>query len=387
MRYMDLFSGIGGFALGLKQAGIEFEEHWFSEIDKNAINIYKKHFPNAKELGDVRAIRDFSGIKADIITFGFPCQDLSVAGKRRGLAGARSGLFFEAMRIIRELKPQYFIFENVKGLLTNNRGADFVRCLREIADIGLYECEWQLVNTSWVLPQNRERVYFVGHLGGKSGAKVFPLACGGETADGIQGQCANTITSEGYNKVRQASYVIESEELQKVQQINRTEKNHQQDRVYCPDGIAPALNCCGGGNLEPKIVVYPRGNNKGGVKNVSNCPTITGSSFEYNTFICPVLTPDRIVKRQNGRRMKENGEPSFTLTAQDKHGIYDGKSVRKLTPLECERLQGFPDGWTEYGADGRKISDSARYKALGNAVTVNFPRMIGEKIKFIDKQK
>jgi len=281
---------------------------------------------------------------------------LSVAGKRRGLAGARSGLFFEAVRIIRELKPQYFIFENVKGLLTNNRGADFVRCLREIADIGLYECEWQLVNTSWVLPQNRERVYFVGRLGGQSGAKIFPLFSGGETADGLQGQYIKTITSEGYTKNRQASYIIESQPFQKVRQINRTEKNHQQDRVSSPEGISPALNTVGGGNLEPKIV-------------------------------CPVLTPDRIVKRQNGRRMKENDEPSFTLTAQDKHGIYDGKSVRKLTPLECERLQGFPDGWTEYGADGRKMSDSARYKALGNAVTVNFPRMIGEKIKPVDKIK
>lgn len=343
MRYMDLFSGIGGFALGLRQAGIEFDEHWFSEIDKNAINIYKKHFPNAKELGDVRAIRDFSGIKADIITFGFPCQDLSVAGKRRGLAGDRSGLFFEAMRIIRELKPQYFIFENVKGLLTNNGGADYVRCLREIADIGLYECEWQLVNTSWVLPQNRERVYFVGRLGGQSGAKIFPLFSGGEKADGLQGQYTNTITSEGYTKNRQASYVIEGQQFQKVRQINRTEKN----------------------------------------------------------IVCPVLTPDRIVKRQNGRRMKENGEPSFTLTAQDKHGVLTGHIfkdyetgeyfydplIRKLTPLECERLQGFPDGWTEYGADGRKMSDSARYKALGNAVTVNFPRMIGEKIKPVDKIK
>lgn len=350
MRYMDLFSGIGGFALGLRQAGIEFEEHWFSEIDKNAINIYKKHFPNAKELGDVRTIRDFSGIKADIITFGFPCQDLSVAGKRRGLAGARSGLFFEAVRIIRELKPQYFIFENVKGLLTNNRGADFVRCLQEVANIGLYECEWQLVNTSWVLPQNRERVYFIGRLGGQSGAKIFPLFSGGKTADGLQGQYTNTITSEGYTKNRQASYIIEGQQFQQVRQINWTEKNHQQDRVYSPEGICPALNTVGGGNLEPKIV-------------------------------CPVLTPDRIVKRQNGRRMKENGEPSFTLTAQDEHGIYDGKSVRKLTPLECERLQGFPDGWTEYGADGKKMSDSARYKALGNAVTVNFPRMIGEKLR------
>lgn len=348
MRYMDLFSGIGGFALGLRQAGIEFEEHWFSEIEKNAINIYKKHFPNAKELGDVRTIRDFSGIKADIITFGFPCQDLSVAGKRRGLAGARSGLFFEAVRIIRELRPKYFIFENVKGLLTNNGGADFVRCLREIADLGLYECEWQLVNTRWVLPQNRERVYFVGRLGGQSGAKIFPIFSGGETADGLQGQYAKCLTAKGTQT--NGTYVVERKQFQKVRQINRAEKNRQHERVYSPGGDISRVKHGRRGNLEPKIV-------------------------------CPVLTPDRIIKRQNGRRMKENGEPSFTLTAQDRHGIYDGCLIRKLTPLECERLQGFPEGWTEYGADGKKMSDHARYKALGNAVTVNFPRMIGEKIK------
>lgn len=329
MRYIDLFSGIGGFALGLKQAGIEFEEHWFSEIDKNAINIYKKHFPNAKELGDVRAIRDFSGIKADIITFGFPCQDLSVAGKRRGLAGDRSGLFFEAMRIIRELKPQYFIFENVKGLLTNNGGADYVRCLREIADIGLYECEWQLVNTSWVLPQNRERIYFVGYIGGKSRSQIFPIEKQGKQ---------NTQRNNG--EVKQLLNIVNSGNWE----------NPQRGRIYSVEGICPALNCCGGGGLEPKIVV-------------------------------PVLTPTREEKRQNGRRFKNNGDPSFTLTTQDQHGIFNGVDIRKLTPLECERLQGFPDGWTEYGADGKKISDSARYKALGNAVTVNFPRMIGEKLR------
>lgn len=326
---MDLFSGIGGFALGLRQAGIEFEEHWFSEIDKNAINIYKKHFPNAKELGDVRAIRDFSGIKADIITFGFPCQDLSVAGKRRGLAGNRSGLFFEAMRIIRELKPKYFIFENVKGLLTNNRGADFVRCLREIADIGLYECEWQLVNTSWVLPQNRERIYFVGYIEGKSRSQIFPIEKQGKQ---------NTQRNNG--EVKQLLNIVNSGNWE----------NPQRGRIYSVEGICPALNCCGGGGLEPKIVV-------------------------------PVLTPTREEKRQNGRRFKNNGDPSFTLTTQDQHGIFNGVDIRKLTPLECERLQGFPDGWTEYGADGRKMSDSARYKALGNTVTVNFPRMIGEKLR------
>lgn len=329
MNYMDLFSGIGGFALGLSLAGIEFEEHWFSEIDKNAINIYRKHFPKAKELGDVRTIRDFSGIKADIITFGFPCQDLSVAGKRRGLEGDRSGLFFEAMRIIRELKPQYFIFENVKGLLTNNGGADFVRCLREIADIGIYECEWQLVNTSWVLPQNRERIYFVGYIGGKSRSQIFPIEKQGKQN-----------TQRNNDKVKQLLNIVNSGNWE----------NPQRGRIYSVEGLCPALNCCGGGGLEPKIVV-------------------------------PVLTPTREEKRQNGRRFKNNGDPSFTLTTQDQHGIFNGVDIRKLTPLECERLQGFPDGWTEYGADGKKISDSARYKALGNAVTVNFPRMIGEKLR------
>ena len=244
---------------------------------------------------------------------------------------------------------------------------DFVRCLREIADIGLYDCEWQLVNTAWFLPQNRERVYFVGHLGGQSGAKIFPLFSGGETADGLQGQYAKCLTTKGPHT--KGTYVVERKKFPKVRQINRTEKNHQQDRVYLPEGICPALNTVGGGNLEPKIV-------------------------------CPVLTPDRIVKRQNGRRMKENGEPSFTLTAQDKHGVLTGHIfkdyetgeyfydplIRKLTPLECERLQGFPDGWTEYGADGKKISDTARYKALGNAVSVPIPQYIGTKILEIERK-
>lgn len=155
--------------------------------------------------------------------------------------------------------------------------------------------------------------------------------------------------------------------------------------MYSPEEICPALNTVGGGNLEPKFAVYGLYANVS--KNYRRPPLFEKSrclktnNSDASICIQPVLTPDRIIKRQNGRRMKENGEPSFTLTAQDKHGIYDGKSVRKLTPLECERLQGFPAGWTEYGADGRKMSDSARYKALGNAVTVNFPRMIGEKLR------
>lgn len=338
--------------MGLKKAGFIFENHWFSEIDKNAINIYKKHFPKAKELGDVRAISDVSGLRADIITFGFPCQDLSSAGKRAGLAGSRSGLFFEAIRIIRKIKPECFIFENVKGLFTSDRGADFIRCLREIADIGLYDCEWQLVNTSWFFPQNRERVYFIGHLRGKSTGKVFPI----DKKDIESIKIDMDLSSMGEPVEDNPAWEKEEQEIieeiknfNKVRQINMTGKNHQQDRIYNPDGIAPCLNTVSGGNLEPKIAV-------------------------------PVLTPDRLNKRQNGRRFKGNGESAFTLTTQDRHGVFDGYSIRKLTPLECERLQGFPDDWTKYGANGKEMNDSARYKALGNAVSVCWPEWIGRKL-------
>lgn len=292
--HIDLFSGIGGFALGFQKAGLNIVEHFFSEIDKNAINIYKNRFPKAKELGDVTTIRDFSDLrracagKIIIITFGFPCQDLSVAGKGAGLAGARSGLFFEAIRIVKELKPQYFIFENVKGLLTNNRGADFVRCLREIADIGLYDCEWQLVNTSWFLPQNRERIYFVGHLRGKSAPKIFPI------------------------------------------EIPATENNRSFEKT-------------------PRDIKWR-----------------------------PIIDVTSATKSQNGRLMGD--DTAFTLTTRPQQGIFDGENMRILTPLERERLQGFPDGWTEYGADGKKISDSARYKALGNAVSVPLPEIIGKRL-------
>lgn len=379
--HIDLFSGIGGFALGFQKAGLNIVEHFFSEIDKNATNIYKKHFPKAKELGDVTTIRDFSELrracagKIVIITFGFPCQDLSVAGKGAGLAGARSGLFFEAIRIVREIKPQYFIFENVKGLLTNNRGADFVRCLREIADIGLYDCEWQLVNTSWFLPQNRERIYFVGHLRGKSAPKIFPIQESNKKTVGIQGQCVNTLTACSGENISVGSYVVED------QLIEKTKKNHQGARINTIYGNSVTLGAMGGGGAKTGLYVVPRGNNQGGIREVKNCPTITKSSFETNNFICPVLTSNREEKRQNGRRFKENGEPMFTLTTQDQHGIFNGVDIRKLTPLECERLQGFPDGWTEYGAEGKKISDSARYKALGNAVSVPIPEFIGKRLR------
>ena len=191
--------------------------------------------------------------------------------------------------------------------------------MRTIADIGFYECEWQLVNTAWIRPQNRERVFFVGHLRGKSRPEVFPIT-----------------------------------------------KN---DRLFIP---AP-------GKTTHVFQAITATDYKGLSKQRSNCVAIH------------VLTPERKEKRQNGRRFKEDGEPMFTLNCQDRHGIFDGHKLRRITPLESERLQGFPDGWTMYGNyDGeiKSISDNQRYKQLGNAVTTDMPRMIAERLSiFGDSQK
>ena len=175
MKIIDLFSGTGGFSLGFKRAGYEFTEHYFSEIDKHAVANYKHNFPNAKYIGDITTIhgRDFKGI--DIITFGSPCQDFSLAGKRQGLTGDRSGLIKEAIRLITDIRPSVFVWENVKGAFSSNSGEDFTAILQAFANIGGYRLEWQLLNTSWVLPQNRERIYLVGHLAERSEFGVFPI--------------------------------------------------------------------------------------------------------------------------------------------------------------------------------------------------------------------
>ena len=175
MKLIDLFSGIGGFSLGFQRAGYEFTEHYFSEIDKSAIANYKHNFPNAKYIGDITSIHggDFTGI--DIITFGSPCQDFSMAGKRAGLAGKKSSLIEYAIALIADIRPSVFIWENVKGAFSSNARADFWAILQAFANIGDYTIEWQLLNTSWVLPQNRERIYLIGHLAGRSVPGVFPI--------------------------------------------------------------------------------------------------------------------------------------------------------------------------------------------------------------------
>lgn len=341
INYLDLFSGIGGFHKGIIQAGISLNYTGFSEIDKYAKSIYKYHFKKSEDLGDINGIFQKHLPKIDIITFGFPCQDLSVSGKRRGIRASKSSLFFEAMRIIRFTRPKYFIFENVKGLFSSNEGRDFITVLEEIAESG-YDGQWQLLNTRWVLPQNRERVYFIGYPREASRSEIFPIT--------------ERDTTSYQNRTFQASIVSSRNQEKEIK--NSKEKIENQDSM-----VSFTLH-----------TTY--GQQRGGL-------------FVVNTLI-QVDHIGKNKKSQTGRVYSSSGI-SKCLSTLDFNlgcdsGLYDvGDRVRKLTPIECERLQGFDDDFTKYGVDENneiiEISNVQRYKVLGNAVTVDIVELIMRKLK------
>ena len=336
-----MFSGIGGFELGLSMSGKDVRLVGFSEVDKYAIEIFEKQFKGIKNYGNATTIDETKLPNFDLLVGGFPCQAFSVAGKQRGFDDTRGTLFFDVARILKHKKPKHFILENVKGLLSHDSGRTFQTILKVLADIG-YMVQWEVCNSkNYGVPQNRERVYIVGHLRGSSRPEVFPI---GE------------VNSE-------------NNRLNKPKEI--TKDMSMAYRVYDTDGISTTLRAVGGG-VGAKTGLYQIIKRSGKVKaDQKNASCLTGGArgdgnHSYTDWIVKAcLTPDRLKKRQNGRRFKDNEEPMFTLTKQDKHGVLINSQIRRLTPTECERLQGFPDGWTE------GISDTQRYKCLGNAVTSN----------------
>lgn len=329
MKFLDLFAGIGGFRMGLESLGHECVG--FCEIDKFARKSYKAiHDTKGEvELHDITKVTDeewrkFRGT-VDIICGGFPCQAFSIAGKRKGfLDETRGTLFFEIARAAKEIQPPLLFLENVKGLLSHDKGRTFRTILSTLDELG-YDAEWQLLNSKdFGVPQNRERVFIIGHLRGECTRPVFP----------IRGENGTTT------------------QVKQIGNINNSTSfggNPQTGRVYDIEGISPTLNTMQGGGREPKVVI-------------------------------PVLTPDRVKKRQNGRRFKTDGEPTFTLTAQDRHGVMtEGLKIRKLTPRECWRLQGFPD-WA-FDKAQEVNSKTQLYKQAGNSVTVNVIKAIAERLE------
>lgn len=303
MKFIDLFSGIGGIRLGLEMAGHKCAG--FCEFDKFARTAYKAIYETEGEWEayDIRTVKPYDIPTVPLWCFGFPCQDISIAGKQKGIRGGRSGLFWEIIRLLegrnKEDRPEWLLIENVKNLLSIGRGFDFARLLCSLGEVG-YECEWQVLNSKdFGIPQNRERVFIIGHLGEGSRRKVFPIR-----------------PTNGENPCKQ-------QEL--------TKGVADAFRIYDSRGLARTLKAEGG-----------------------------GLGAKTGLFLVPV------------KISKKSGTPV-------------NNRIRKLTPRECWRLQGFPD-WAFDRALAAGISNSRLYQQAGNSVTVNVILAIGVILKEIEDE-
>lgn len=316
MKLGSLFDGIGGWQFAAIHADITLV--WSSEIEKFPLAVTAKHFPNTRQLGDITKVNGAEIEPVDIICMGSPCQDLSVAGKREGLAGARSGLFMEAIRIVREMRedtngkyPRFVVWENVPGAFSSNKGADFRTVLEEITETEIpmptsgrwatagmvrsSKCEvaWRVLDAQfWGVPQRRKRIFLVADFGG---------------------QCAGEI-------------------------------------LFKPESVCwySAAGCGEGQRVAGNTQNSPR--------------AASGGVDMYNQAFLPELA--QTLRAGNG------GDSTPTVMVNHK--------VRRLTPTECERLQGLPDGYTLI--DDKKCSDSSRYKALGNGMAQPCPDFVMEGI-------
>jgi len=348
MKYFSMFSGIGGFELGIQNAyrsknrgsQTNTQEDWhesetskeisttqrpisssstdrtderplcvgYSEIDKYAIKVYERHFKH-DNYGNATTINAAELPDFDLLVGGFPCQAFSIAGKRAGFDDTRGTLFFDIARILAEKRPRHLVLENVKGLLSHDSGKTFQTILGVLSDLG-YRVEWQVLNSKdFGVPQNRERVIIVGHLGGQPRRKVFPITGHSQQIASVAGYISEEVWPRRHEQIRQ---------------------------VYKTDGAMPTIPTGQGGGVMTKVAV-----------------DMTRRAAESHR-----VRKDGIMGTVTATYYKGIGNA-------ERPGVKEGLRIRRLTPLECERLQGFPDDWTA------GESDTQRYKMCGNAVTTN----------------
>lgn len=333
IKYIDLFAGIGGFHYGLErchgdQRQVQAEQAdaepvsmpgvndvqesvyscvYANEWDKYANSVYRRHYEECDNR-DIRTVDAKDIPDHELLCGGFPCQSFSVAGKRGGFDDTRGTLFFEIARIVQQKQPRLLLLENVKGLLSHDQGRTFGVILNTLDELG-YDTQWQVCNSKdFGVPQNRERVFIVGHFRGTSRPQVFPL---------------------------------ERTNSKDIIQLNET--THSNDRIYGEDGLSPTLNTMQGGRRQPKVMRQPLKFLKRNQKNIE-------------------------------------GDCAFTVDASQTSGLSIDAQIRRLTPKECERLQGFPDDWTALDEYGKQVSDTQRYKMCGNAVTTNVITEIAKRL-------
>ena len=392
MKYISLFAGIGGFDLALDRLGHECV--WANEWDKYARQIYELRFNRKIDPRDIKLVATDELPDFDLLVGGFPCQAFSIAGKRLGFEDTRGTLFFEIARIIKDKRPKYFLLENVKGLLSHDNGKTLQTILTTINELG-YESEWQILNSkNHGVPQNRERIFISGYIRGEPRPKIFPI---GQTNNSTikvyqRGKHQQDIIydTDGIMATLPAGTHASTPHLTKIIQLNNP--SHSNNRIYDPNGTSPALNTMQGGNRQPKIRVRNFGSSAQLLNETDISPTLTtsmGTGGGNIPVIIPIVhnlqtrNPDRpsltrICDCGSGKlyqkchgvpagsgHISKNDGTTYCLDTGNSQGVEINKKIRRLTEIECERLQGFPDNWTE------SISSTQRYKCLGNAVTVN----------------
>jgi len=381
--------------LGLQDAGMKFKKVYYSEVNKYAIANYKYNFKDAEYVGSVTDVSKWDIERPNIITFGSPCQDFSIAGKRSGLEGDRSSLVQYAIDSITRFRPDVFIWENVKGAFSSNNGNDFWAIIKAFNDIGGYRLEWQLLNTAWFLPQNRERIYLVGHLGNGSGSKVFPIGevCknANEAGQSETNETAQCIRASGNDKLKGSHIEIadyRSDEGLRIRKDGNSPTIQAQAREDVGSGLPFVIGAMRGRNPEnPKsrVAGLPTEQmleiNKNDVSN-------TISTVEKDNLVILSNTGKSVDDMKVANSVTQDAYLTSGARARNKEGkavltsMHD-RRIRRLTPTECELLQGFPANWTKYGDfDGevKEISDSQRYKMCGNAVTKHVVQAIGERL-------
>lgn len=368
MKVFSMFSGVGGFELGLQRAGVDHELVGYCEWDKYASQIYDTHFQGVKNYDDATTIVPDELPEFQLLVGGFPCQAFSVAGKRRGfLDDTRGTLFFDIARVLSARQPRYVVLENVKGLLHHDEGRTFDTILGVLADIG-YDVQWEVLNSRYLgVPQNRERVYIVGHLRADVGSRpeVFPV-----TEPSGQPEPHTLVENE---KTFGARAILTPDREEKRQQGRRMKDSEEpsfsltaqdQHGVALPVQLRKSENFMLGGSrmFEPGHPI----------------PTLNSTDYKQpNGVAVPVdytIIDKKGVKKQNqdyAATLAGGAHSGGNHSDMDLIGITEADEngtsfyIRRLTPTECERLQSFPDGWTE------GVSNTQRYKQMGNAVTVN----------------
>jgi len=345
MKFIELFAGIGGFRLGLERSGHKcvYTNEW---LEKPA-SIYEKQFGDRPDTRDIRVIQGKDLPKADLICGGFPCATFSIAGKRTGFGteDTRGTLFFEICRLLRETRTPYVFLENVKGLLNHDNGRTFAIMLASLDELG-YDCQWELLDSqNFGIPQHRERIFIIGHLRGEPRPKVFPIGKTGGKND-------------------------------------EKDRREQKTREGFFSNISPTLDAhySKGGASRQYVAQYRRGHFRDYKSEGS--PTLTANMGTGGHNVPFVKMTMRSHTMANMKEKTQDRKSSWTLDTapQNKMAVHTDLGIRKLTPLECERLQGLPDNFTKYYANGNLVSDSERYERCGRTVTIPVIKAIGEKL-------